>query len=111
VTRAAPPRIDLTGEWSLRMNGPQGLVHMTLRIAQNGDALSGTAEGPMGTAELTGGIDDESFSFSLAIDSGPGFVMMFTGRFHREAEGDRLAGTMRAGEIAAEFSAERVERT
>lgn len=102
--------VDLTGEWFLQMIGPQGLVHITLKLVQEGSTLRGTAEGPMGDAEIAGSVDGESFSFSLSVDTGAGFVMRFSGTHVSDEQGDRLSGTMRAGEVTAEFSAERVER-
>lgn len=98
---------DLTGDWSLRMMGPMGLVQMTLKITQEGSTLRGSAEGPMGPAELSGEVDGERATFSLAPGDGRGFAMAFSGTFQGGEEVDVLAGTMRAGEVSAEFRAER----
>lgn len=103
--------VDVSGNWALKMEGPQGLVQMTLAIEQTDGELRGTVEGPMGSAPLTGTVDGETVAFSMVIDSGPGFEMSFEGTFATDDEGDVIRGTMHSGHVNAQFVARRTSRT
>jgi hypothetical protein len=103
--------VDISGNWALKMEGPQGLVQMTLAIEQIDGELRGTVEGPMGSAPLTGTVDGETVAFSMVIDSGPGFEMSFEGTLATDEEGEVIRGTMHSGDVSAEFVARRTSRT
>lgn len=92
------------------MEGPQGLVQMTLTIEQIDGELRGTVEGPMGESPLTGSVEDHKVAFSIVIDSGPGFEMAFDGTLAQDEQGEVIRGTMRSGDVTAEFTAHRTQR-
>lgn len=101
---------DISGNWALKMEGPQGLVQMTLAVEQIDGELRGTVEGPMGSSALTGTVEGETVAFSIVIDSGPGFEMSFRGTVATDEEGDVIRGTMHSGDVEAEFVARRAPR-
>jgi hypothetical protein len=92
------------------MEGPQGLVQMTLAVEQIDGELRGTVDGPMGSSPLTGTVDGTKITFAIVIDSGPGFEMSFRGTLASDDERDVIRGTMHSGDVAAEFVARREPR-
>lgn len=92
------------------MEGPQGLVQMTLTIEQIDEELRGTVAGPMGESPLTGSVEGQKVSFSIVIDSGPGFEMAFDGTLAKDEQGEVIRGTMHSGDVTAEFTAHRTPR-
>ena len=49
---------DVTGNWSIMFDGPQGMVRMETMFAQEDEEITGTISGPMGSGvELAGRIE------------------------------------------------------
>ena len=100
---------DVTGAWSLAMEGPQGMVNMELVFKQEGGELTGTVNGPMGSTELGGEIDGVQISFWISVDTPNGaFELLFSGEVE---ENKKISGVMKAGdgEFSSDFTAERRE--
>ena len=99
---------DVTGEWSLAMDAPQGMVSMEIVFVQEGTELSGTLNGPMGLTELTGAIEGNEIVFRIAVESPNGtFALSFTGKVE---ENNKISGIMEgSGGFSVEFTAERKE--
>ena len=101
---------NVTGEWSLTMEGPQGMVAMEIVFAQDEDlAIVGTLNGPMGETEVTGAIEGDEIMFWIMFETPGGDVgMFFTGKVE---ENKRIVGEVdiQQGEFLTEFTAERKE--
>lgn len=99
---------DVTGEWSLAMDAPQGMVSMEIVFVQEGTELNGTLNGPMGLTELTGAIEGNKIVFRIAVESPNGtFALSFTGKVE---ENNKISGIMEgSGGFSVEFTAERKE--
>ena len=101
---------NVTGEWSLSMQGPQGMVHMEIELAQDQEgAITGTLNGPMGTAEVTGLTEGNEIMFYIMVESPDGdYGLLFTGAVE---ENKKIVGKMEneGGEISVDFTAERKE--
>ncbi len=59
--------IDLSGTWNLEVETAQGAGRPTLVIKQSGQSISGTYEGMLGEAPLTGSIDGNKFEISFKV--------------------------------------------
>lgn len=101
---------DLTGEWTLTMEGPQGLVNMVLELVQRDNEITGTLDGPMGPLQLAGKIEGNEVSFQARVESrGGAYDLLFSGVVEDDK---KITGRMRAGgDVTTEFTAERVEKT
>ena len=100
---------NVTGEWSLTMEAPQGMVSMEIVFAQEGTEVSGTLNGPMGTTELNGEIEGNEIVFWISVESPGGtFDLIFTGKVE---ENNKISGMMEAGggDFSVEFTAKRKE--
>ena len=104
----APPQ-GLTGDWSLAMEGPQGAVNVALKLVQEGKEITGTLDGPMGSLEIAGEVEEADVTFWASVDTPDGFFdLVFAGTVE---ENKKIAGWMEAGEFSAEFTATRVEKS
>ena len=101
---------DVTGEWSLTMEGPQGMVFMEIVFAQDEDlAIGGTLNGPMGETEVTGAIEGNEIMFWILFETPGGEVaMFFTGKVE---DNKKITGEVKIqqGEFSTEFTAEHKE--
>lgn len=100
---------NVTGEWSLTMEAPQGMVSMEIVFAQEGTEVSGTLNGPMGTTELNGEIEGNEIVFWISVETpDSSFDLIFTGKVE---ENNKISGMMESGggEVSVEFTAKRKE--
>ena len=102
-------RIDLPtkqgglAEWAAD-DGRRGVGSGTLSITPSADGTAtGTAEGPLGSADLQGAFEGDSLSLRLVPKTEEG---AFSGVIVAHRDGDRLVGTLRAstpdGRVARE---------
>lgn len=97
---------DLTGTWEIAytMETPRGAMErtLTLNLAQDGTALTGTAEmaamarggqgGGTRTVDISDGkVEGASFSFSVVMGGGQ---RTFTLTFNGSVDGDAMKGTL-----------------
>jgi hypothetical protein len=112
AVQAATPQaatVDVSGEWTLRMMAPQGLVNIELALEQEGTAVKGKLAGPMGEHEIEGAVEADRFSFSMTVESPTGgYTLHFSARVE---DNETMAGVMRdgSGELAVDFTAARKE--
>ena len=89
---------DVTGDWSVMFDGPQGMVRMETIFAQDDEELTGTVSGPMGSGvELIGKIEGSSIAFEFRINMAETSIRMsFTGEVSKDEENGRMtiAGMM-----------------
>ena len=90
--------LDVTGNWSVMFDGPQGMVRMETMFAQDDEEITGTVSGPMGSGvELAGKIEGNTIAFAFRIDMAQTSIRMsFTGEVSKDEESGRMtiAGTM-----------------
>ena len=102
----APPTVNLTGTWTLRVNTPQGMQESTadLTMAEDG-TLAGSVTGTQGTASLASGwVSGNKFSFTLSLPLGPRTVeATYTGT----VEGNSMSGTVTIGPLSTDFTGTR----
>ena len=59
---------DLTGTWLVNVTTAAGPGEVTFELKQEGDTLSGSYSGILGTAPLTGSVEGDSFTFSYSVE-------------------------------------------
>ncbi len=103
---ADAPRGNMSGQWTLIINSPQGSQQATADFTMTPDGtLSGTVTSPMGTAPVSNGwLSGNRFSFTISLSMGPQQVVA---TFSGTLEGNRLTGTVSFGAFAADFTGTR----
>ena len=60
---------NVTGNWSIMFDGPQGMVRMETMFTQEDEEITGTISGPMGSGlELAGRIEGSSIAFEFSSE-------------------------------------------
>jgi hypothetical protein len=85
---------EAAGTWNIALNTPLGQQNITLKVVQDGNAISGTASSPMGDQDFTGGtVDGDRISLAMDITQ----PMPMTVTFDGTIDGDAVNGTATLG--------------
>ena len=100
------PMAQVAGSWTLTVNTPQGANTSTLTLTQTADALDGQMQTEFGTATISDGrVNGRNVTWQASLQIGGERVTM---TFDGEADGNRISGRLRAGEMGTmTFTAER----
>jgi imidazolonepropionase-like amidohydrolase len=100
------PMAQVGGTWTLTVNSPQGANTSTLTLTQTADALDGQMQTEFGTATISDGrVTGRNVTWQASLQLGGERVTM---TFEGEAEGNRITGRLRAGQMGTmSFTAER----
>ena len=60
--------VNVTGEWAFTVTTDQGGGTPTLTFKQDGEKLTGTYDGQLGKANLTGTVKGNAIQFSFTVD-------------------------------------------
>jgi hypothetical protein len=102
---AVPAGKDLTGKWNFAVETSAGAGSPKFDFKQDGDKLSGSYEGQLGAAKLTGTSKDGKFEFKFTIDQ-LGEVV-YSGEF---LENGTVKGKVKLGEMGdGTFTGERAK--
>ncbi len=85
-----------SGNWTLRINSPQGALEVTLKVQQFGTSLTGTLTSPFGSVDISEGSvvgNRASFKANLNASGGGSFVVSFSATI----QGNAMSGTADAG--------------
>lgn len=86
---------DITGTWTLTVEAPGGERQSTVEFKQDGKNLTGTVHSRMGDAPLTGSVDGDQVSFSVARErDGQQFKIDYSAK----VEDARMTGTVKFGD-------------
>jgi hypothetical protein len=90
----AAAQIDLTGDWDMTIQSPQGTNTVKVTLTQDGEKVSGLFKSPLGELPVTGALtgDDLTIAFTLPIQ-GQSIDIVMTGK----VEGPTLAGKAQFG--------------
>ena len=90
----ATAQINLTGDWDMTIESPQGTNSVKVTLTQDGEKVSGLFKSPFGELPVTGALTgvDLTIAFSLPIQ-GQSVEVVMTGK----AEGPTLAGKVQFG--------------
>lgn len=86
----AQETVNITGEWEITVETPQGTQTRTIMFEQHGDSLSGTMETRMGTTPIhDGSVNGNEISFTMVFTRGDrSMEMMYTAT----VDGDEMSG-------------------
>ena len=109
---AAPAvaQTNLTGDWEVTINSPQGANSSTCTLKQDGDKVSGVLKSPMGELPFSGGTltgDQLKFAFTVNVQ-GQGLEITLTGK----VDGDTITGKAEFGGFGeGDWTAKRMAAT
>ena len=97
--------VDLTGDWGVSVEGPQGVRTMTVKLVQAGQELLGVIEAQMGEMTIEdGSVDGNAFRFTVTVTRGArSLAMTYVGT----VEGDAMAGSVTNPRGEAPFTGKR----
>jgi hypothetical protein len=103
----AAAQIDLTGDWDITIQSPQGTNTVRVTLTQDGEKLSGVFESPMGVLPITGALTGGDLTMALSIPiEGQSVDIVLTGK----VDGPILAGKVQFGGFGeADWTAKRAE--
>lgn len=85
---------DISGAWESVVNSPMGEQRSTMTLAQDGDTVTGTNVGAMGSAQIENGrIDGDKFTWTMDIT----IPMPLTLEGEATVAGDTMTGGIKAG--------------
>jgi hypothetical protein len=103
----AAAQINLTGDWDMTIESPQGTNTVKVTLTQDGEKVSGLFKSQFGELPVTGALTgvDLKIAFSLPIQ-GQSVDIVMTGK----VEGPTLAGTVQFGGFGeGDWTAKRTE--
>jgi uncharacterized pyridoxal phosphate-dependent enzyme len=104
----AAPALDLTGQWSVRIQYAASTSTHTLHLTQKENDLGGFHQGEFRTREITGIIDGDTVRIRSAFGEQHGDSINLT--FAGKVTGDQMGGTLDMGEyLGAAWTATRRE--
>jgi hypothetical protein len=94
----------LNGDWVLNFNGPQGPIEAAANFKVDGEKVTGTVEGPTGSASVEGKVKGNTFTFTFEVQTQQGPLSI---GIEGTVDGDALKGTFNFGQGTAEFTGKR----
>ena len=103
----AAAQINLTGDWDITIESPQGTNTVKVTLTQDGEKLSGHFKSPMGVLPITGALTGVDLTRALSIPiEGQSVDIVITGK----VEGPTLAGKVQFGDFGeGDWTARRAE--
>lgn len=95
---------NVSGDWELSINGPEGVITATAQLKQDGEKLTGTISAPQGSAEMTGTMKGKAMSLSFSMQGPQGPLEI---KVNGEVEGDLIKGVLDFGMGMADFTAKK----
>ena len=102
----APPVVDLTGPWNVRIEYAASTSSHVFHLRQRGHAIDGSHQGDFVSRDLSGTINGDVVRMRSAYGEEHGDALTFT--FSGKVERDRMSGTLDMGEyLTASWRAKR----
>jgi hypothetical protein len=95
---------DISGEWILNFNGPQGPVDATAKFTQKGEEITGTIDGPQGVLDCTGTLKETKLALQMEVNAGGQSLSIF---ILGDVEGDTMKGSFSVAEMRGEWTGKR----
>jgi hypothetical protein len=94
VPAAASAQTDVTGDWAVTVESPQGPVTIDAMMKQAGEELTGTIVSPMGSVDFKGKVIKDAIEVAYTMDmQGNAVQITMTGK----VAGDSIAGNFSFG--------------
>ena len=93
---------NVSGNWKLTFETPNGPANPSLVLKQDGEKLTGTYKGRFGEFPLEGALKDKQIKFTVKVNAqGQEFLLEYAGA----VEGDTMKGKVKFGDMGeADFS-------
>lgn len=97
--------LDLSGNWSMTVNGPTGPQTSEMSVTQNGEEISGTINGSQGPNAFTGNVAGTAVEFGFTMEAmGTPLDIAYSG----EVKDGVMSGTVQFGSYGSgDFTAQR----
>ena len=102
---AAPAKVDVTGKWNCSVEAPGRSGSPKFDFKQDGEKLTGTFEGMLGKANLTGTVKDNKIEFK--------FTVRIVGEVAYSGEvldNGTMKGKVKYGDVGGTFTGKRAEK-
>jgi hypothetical protein len=102
VLTAGAQTTNVSGNWKLTLETPNGPASPSLVLKQEGEKLTGTYKGRFGESPLEGAVKGKEIKFTVKENAqGQEFVLEYAGA----VEGDTMKGKVKFGDMGeADFS-------
>jgi hypothetical protein len=93
---------NVSGNWKLTFETPNGAANPSLVLKQEGEKLTGTYKGRFGESPLEGAVKGKEIKFTVKVSAqGQEFLLEYAGA----VEGDTMKGKVKFGDMGeADFS-------
>lgn len=65
---------DVSGNWQMSIQTPDGSLGALMSIAQSGDTITGNVQSELGAAPFSGRVKGDTLSFALSLDANGQFI-------------------------------------
>lgn len=105
ITSALGDNADLSGNWSMTVNGPTGPQTSEMSVTQDGQEISGTITGSQGAQVFKGTVAGTAVTFGFTMEAmGTPLDIAYAG----EVKDQAMAGTVQFGSFGSgDFTAEK----
>ncbi|MGE0463281.1 MAG: hypothetical protein AB7Q16_18110 [Vicinamibacterales bacterium] len=101
---AATAQNDISGDWTLTINGPQGIIDTDANFKQDGEKVTGTFSGPTGDAAVEGTMNGTTLSLAFNVDTPQGPIDI---KMSAEVSSTEMKGMLDYGMGTADFTGKR----
>jgi hypothetical protein len=95
---------NVAGTWDLTMTSQRGTFDQTLKLEQQGDAVTGTISGRRGDSPVKGSVKGDALTFSVTRETPRG---TFTMDYKATVTGDSMKGTASNERFSMGFTGKR----
>lgn len=102
VLTAGAQSTNVSGNWKLTLETPNGVSNPSLVLKQEGEKLTGTYKGRFGESPLEGAVKGKEIKFTVKVNAqGQEFQLEYAGA----VEGDTMKGKVKFGDMGeADFT-------
>ena len=99
-------KVDLTGEWQITIETPDGTFTPTAILQQQGEKLTGTYKGRMGESKLEGSVKEKAVKWEVTVHvQDQDLKLAYSGTVESN---DTMKGSVQFGDIgSAQWTAKR----
>ena len=94
--RRWPRAADVTGTWIMAVQTSAGSGSPTFVLVQKGDALSGSYQGQLGEAQVTGTVKGDDVTIEYKVDGQAGSLAV---KYSGKTDGKTMSGKVSLGQL------------
>lgn len=95
---------SVAGDWTLTIDGPQGIIDSEAVFKQDGENVTGTFSGPTGEATVAGTMNGSTLALAFSVNTPDG---VFDIKLSAEVNSTEMKGTLDYGMGVADFTGKR----